>query len=199
MSESVRHRVEVASAMAWEALADAHVAQALAFISLFDDRFTLEEALMRYIREMDMGDTMAAAVRTRVLVTLEDDAQAPEPPLPIHPADETDAETVVSDDEEGSWKRFRPDTVMRGVFQRQRKREEVERLVELAIARAEEAVIQTHVDNAITFAALLEDSGSLSRGVEQYLDSLGVVGGRGQAIAQRTMARLAEVHLPRKA
>lgn len=184
--------------MAWEALADAHVAQALEFISLFEDRLPLEEALTRYIREMDMGDTMGATVRTRVLVTLEDEAKESEPPLPIHATDESGAEIAADGDDEG-WRRFRPDTVMRGVFQRQRKKEEIERLIELAIARAEEAVIQTHVDNAITFAALLEDSGSLSRGVEHYLDALGVVGGRGQAVAQRTMARLAEVHLPRKA
>ena len=84
-------------------------------------------------------------------------------------------------------------------MERQRRHEEVERMVELAIARAEEDIIKTHVDNAITFAALLEDMGPLSRGVEQYIASLNVVGGRGQAVLQRTMARLADVHLPRRA
>jgi len=197
MSESVRHRLDVATAMAWESLADAHVAQALEFISLFEDRMPLEEALTRYIREMDMGETMGSAVRTKVLVTLEDQGKPQNPPLPILSSEEVVEDVAATDDEEG-WKRFRPDTVMRGVFERQRRKEEVERLIELAIARAEEAVIQTHVDNAITFAALLESSGALSRGVEHYLDALGVVGGRGQAVAQRTMARLADVHLPRK-
>lgn len=191
----MRHRLEVATAMGWEALVEAHVKQALEFIDLFDDRMELEDALNRYIREMDLGDTMGSAVRTRVLVTIEDETD-PQAPVPIHAPDA--AAPNNDEDEEVSWKRFRPDVVMRGVIERQRSRDEIERLIELAIARAEEQVIQTHVDNAITFAALLEDSGSLSRGVDQYLSALNVVGGRGQAVLQRTMARLADVHLPRK-
>lgn len=180
--------------MAWEALVDAHVVQALEFISLFEDKLSLEEALNRYIREMDMGETMGSAVRTRVLVTIEDDPER-HGALPIHANDGAAAEAL---DEGEGWRRFRPDVVMRGVMERQRNKEEIERLVELAIARAEEAVMQAHVDNAITFVALLEDSGSLSRGVEQYIDALRVVGGRGQAVLQRTMAKLADVHLPRR-
>ncbi len=179
--------------MAWEALVEAHIAQALEFISLFEESLSLEEALTRYIKEMDMGDTMGAAVRTRVLVTIEDEAEADEPAVALRPAEETEVES-----DEG-WKRFRPDVVMRGVIERQRKNEAIDRLLELAIARAEEEIIKTHVDNAITFAALLEDSGSLSRAVQQYVSALNVVGGRGQTVLQRTMARLAEVHLPRKA
>ena len=193
----MRHRLEVATAMAWEALVDAHVEQALEFMALFADRFELEESIDRYGREMDLPDTMATAVRTRVLVTVEDQqAKRVEEPLPIRGDGEAGADDE-NENEEG-WKRFRPDLVMRGVIDRQRKNEETDRLIELAIARAEEQIIKVHVDNAITFAALLEDSGSLSRGVGQYLSALNVTGGRGQSVLQRTMARLADVHLPRK-
>lgn len=188
--------------MAWEALVEAHIAEALEFIALFADRLPLEDALNRYIREMDMGETMGAAVRTRVLVMSEEPAaEAPRPAVALRD-DDADAEIAAGggddDDEAVNWRRFRPDVMMRGVMERQRSRDEIERLVELAIARSEEAVIKTHVDNAITFAALLEDSGALSRAVEQYISALNVVGGRGQAVLQRTMARLAEVHLPRR-
>jgi hypothetical protein len=181
--------------MAWEALVEAHIQEALAFIALFEDRLTLEEALNRYIREMDLADAMGAAVRTRVLVTIEDEGPDALPTMPLRDADAPD-EPADGDEQEG-WRRFRPDVVMRGVMERQRGREEVERMVELAIARAEEDIIKIHVDNAITFAALLEDSGALSRAVEQYISALNVVGGRGQAVLQRTMARLADVHLPK--
>lgn len=188
----MRHRLDVATAMAWEALIEAHVIQALEFITLFEDRLSLEDALNKYIREMDLAETMAAAVRTRVLVTLEEDVQEDsDTPVPIRGDGDEDAAGE-------SWRRFRPDVVMRGVFERQRRNEEIDRLVELAIARSEEEIIKTHVDNAITFAALLEDSGSLSRGVSQYISSLNLVGGRAQAVLQRTMARLADVHLPRR-
>ena len=202
LSESARHRLEVATAMAWEALVEAHIQQALEFIALFEDRMPLEDALNRYIEEMDMGETMGAAVRTRVLVMTEDELEpeAPRPPVALTTSEgEGEGEEVLEVEGDGvRWRRFRPDVMMRGVFERQRSREEVERMVELAIARAEEDVIKVHVDNAITFAALLEDSGALSRAVEQYISALAVVGGRGQAVLQRTMARLADVHLPRR-
>jgi hypothetical protein len=194
LPESVRHRVEVAAAMAWEALVEAHSQQARDFVDLFEDQIPLEEALIRYLRDMDLSETMVSAVRTRVLVAVEDaDADKPEPQLTL-PAPPTTTEDEAGDDE--GWRRFRPDVVVRGVIERQKKNEEVERLVELAIARAEEEIIKTHVDNAITFAALLDEYGPLSRGVEHYIAVMNVVGGRGQAVLQRTMARLADVHLP---
>jgi hypothetical protein len=188
--------------MAWEALVEAHIGQALEFIALFEDRLALEDALNRYIVEMDMGETMGAAVRTRVLVMTEEREERNARPASVLRSADMDgapAELAIprSDDDGEGWRRFLPDAMMRGVFERQRGREEIERMVELAIARAEEEVIKVHVDNAITFAALLEDAGPLSRAVEQYISALAVVGGRGQAVLQRTMARLAEVHLPR--
>jgi hypothetical protein len=68
--------------------------------------------------------------------------------------------------------------------------------MKLALARAEEAVIATHVDNAITFAALLDPVMPLDRATQEYIDAVGLSGGRAQAVHQRTMARLADVHLP---
>ena len=168
---------------------ESHSAQASDFVALFAEHMPLEEALTRYIREMDLTDTMIAAVRTRVLVGIEDARPRPGiEGLTLRPE-------LGGESDEG-WRRFRPDVVMRGVIEWQKKNEEVERLVELAVARAEEELIKTHVDNAITFAALLDEYGPLSRGVEHYISVMGVVGGRGQAVLQRTMARLADVHLP---
>ena len=179
--------------MAWEALVEAHATQAREFVALFEDQMPMDEALLRYLRDMDLGDTMVAAVRTRVLVGIEDAQTRRDPDqLSIRPDGELASET--NDDDR--WRRFRPDVMMRGVIERQKKNEEVDRLIELAIARAEEEIIKTHVDNAITFAALLDEFGPLSRGVEHYIAAMNIVGGRGQAVLQRTMARLADVHLP---
>lgn len=192
LPETVRHRLEVAAAMAWEALVEAHTRQAREFVALLEEQMPLEEALNRYVRDMDLSDTMVAAVRTRVLVGIEDGTiKRAASSLLLRPEG---AEGVEGDDD--GWRRFRPDVMMRGVRERARKNEEVERIVELAVARAEEEIIKTHVDNAITFAALLDEFGPLSRGVEHYIAAMNVVGGRGQAVLQRTMARLAEVHLP---
>lgn len=181
--------------MAWESLVDAHVGHTLQFITLLRDRLPFEETLGRYLAEMDLTDSMATAVRTRALVNVEsaateDDAQQA---LPF-----TDAAALpaAGGDADG-WRRFRPDVMVREARQRQRRNDEIEGIIQLAIARAEEDVITTHVDNAITFAALLDEFLPLARAVEHYIGAVALAGGRAQAVYQRTMARLAEVHLPR--
>ena len=188
LPDSVRRKLEVATAMAWESLVDTHVGEATTFIALLAGRLPLEDALTRYLRETDLTDTMAVAVRTRVLLALEPDA--PADPAFAPPAIGPDGE-----DGEG-WRRFMPDNVVRGVRERQKRAEETERMVMLALARTEEAVIRTHVENAISFAALLENHLPLDRSVQHYLGAVLLTGCRAQVVFQRTMARLAEVHLP---
>lgn len=195
LPSSVRRRLEVATAMAWESLVDAHVGHTLQFITLLRDRLPFEESLGRYLSEMDLNESMATAVRTRALVNVEsaaaeDDAQQA---LPL-----TDAAALpdAGVDTDG-WRRFRPDVMVREARQRQRRNDEIEGIIQLAIARAEEGVITTHVDNAITFAALLGEFLPLARAVQHYIGAVALAGGRAQAVYQRTMARLAEVHLPR--
>jgi len=177
--------------MAWEELVTTHTQQALAFIDLLREHMTFEEALVRYLREMDLTEAIANSIRTRVLVALED-RPADQPKLQLHeePQDEN-----APDPGEG-WRRFSPGTVMKNVRERQKRQEEADRWVELAIARAEEAIILTHIDNAITFVALLDDEMSLGKAVQAYVGAVHLTGGRSQSVSQRTMARLAEVHLP---
>ena len=57
--------------MAWEALVESHVTEATAFINRLEDFSPVEESLTRYLREMDLTETMATAVRTRVLLGLD--------------------------------------------------------------------------------------------------------------------------------
>jgi hypothetical protein len=191
LPDNVRRRVEVATAMAWENLVATHVLHAGHFIHLFAESLPLEEALARYLIEMDIGDGMAAAVRTRVLVAIEESTRGGDPDAVALRSRQEEAP-----DEVEGWRRFRPDIVVRELVQRQRREDEVEAWVRLAIARAEEAIINTHVDSAITFAALLEEFLPLDRAVHHYLAAANLAGARAQTIHQRTMARLADVHLP---
>jgi hypothetical protein len=203
LPESLRSRLEVATSLAWEAVVDAHVAQALAVINLLDDRLPLEDALPRYLMEVDLNDAMTSAVRSRVLAASDAD---PVPDTDVEPtiAIRTDGEKDAGAADEGStdasaepgWRRFRPDIVVRDFRERQRRDEETESLIKLALARAEENVIATHVDNALTFVALLDDVVTLDRAVQVYLEAAALTGGRAQTVHQRTMARLADVHLP---
>lgn len=191
--EATRRKLDVTSAMAWESLVDAHVAEATQFVHLAAPYEPIEASLPRYLNEMDIQAPMVGAVRTRVLTALEE-----EPPVVsgdlFDNAPHTD--NAIDPDDDG-WNLLRsPQRVVRGVIRRQKRTEEYERLVQLAIARAEEHLIRTHIENAIGFVALLEDH-PFDRAIETYLTTVGVTGGRAQAVFQRTMARLADVHLGR--
>ncbi|HEX7089232.1 MAG TPA: hypothetical protein VF192_03805 [Longimicrobiales bacterium] len=202
LPEAVRRRLEVASATAWESLVEAHASHALRLIALLADRLPFDEAVTRYLREMEVSETMAAAVRNRVLVALEDAARPDDsrPSLQLfaapreeeEPHEEGNAATRLA----AGWRRFRPDVLMRGLKERHRRHDETEGWIRLAIARAEEGIISTHVDNAITFAALLDPHMPLERAIEEYNGALGLAGPRAQAVLQRAMARLAEARLP---
>jgi len=177
--------------MAWEALVETHARQALEFVRLFEDRMDLEAALLRYLREMDLNETIASATRSRVLIAYEAEPEPQAVQLQLH-ADEP----IELEPEEEGWRRFMPDAFMRDLRQRQRRNEETDQLLELSLARSEEETIKTHIDNAITFVALLEGYASMGRAVQHYLSAISLAGGRAQAVFQRTMAKLAEVHLP---
>ncbi|MGH7469754.1 MAG: hypothetical protein ACRENP_17530 [Longimicrobiales bacterium] len=191
--EAARRKLEVATAMAWEALTEEHQQQALDFIALFEGRLSFEEALVRYLREMDLAENIANTIRTRVLIALEDGLPASQRRLQLH--DDMPVETAPDDEDEG-WRRFRPDLMVRGVIERQKRNEENERFIELAIARAEESIIRRHIDNAITFAALLDGHEALGKAVLIYIGAIQLTGSRSQSVLQRTMAQLADVHLP---
>jgi hypothetical protein len=194
LPEGLRRKLDVTTAMAWEDLVDSHVAQATAFVLRLEDFIPIEETLTRYLREMDLTETMASAVRTRVLLGLEelDEVKNSSHATSGEPHD---GETEADDDEETVWDRFRPSAVVREVKERQRKGEELDRLTMLLLARGEDRVMETHVENAIGFAALLDGSMALDRAVQLYLGSVNLSGCRGQVVFQRTMARLADVHL----
>jgi hypothetical protein len=202
LGDGVRRKLEVTSALAWESLVDTHVEQATQFIHLLEDHEPVQQSLPRYLSELDINETMGAAIRTRVLVQLEDEAgpgprletDAREPARPLPSQEAADPERA---DDDSAWGLLRhPQRVVQDVIRRQRRNDEAERIALLALARAEEHVIRTHVENAISFVALLQDQMPMGRAVQEYLTSVGLSGGRAQAVFQRTMAKLADVHLP---
>jgi hypothetical protein len=197
LGDGIRRKLEVTSAMAWESLVETHVEQATQFIQLMQAHEPVQESLPRYLAELDLADTMGAAIRTRVLMRLEDEAVqgstdgAAGEPTPAATGPDHGRNV------DGGWALLRnPQRVVQDVIRRQRRNEEAERITQLALARAEEYVIRTHVENAIGFVALLQDQMPLDRAVQQYLASIGLTGSRAQTVFQRTMAKLADVHLP---
>ncbi len=201
--EALKRRVDVVTAMAWEALVDAYAHHALEFVEFLGNHIPFDQAAVRFIREMDIPPDIAAAVQTRVLAALDahvgegrlDPAAVPDAAVPDAAVPDAGSTAAGSTAPFEGWRRLRPDLVFRGVRRRQRRQGELERIVELALARAEEGVIRVHVDNAVRLAELLERHYPLRRGIEDYIDAFGLAGGRAQSVFQRGMARLADFRL----
>src|SRR5919109_2122102 len=141
LADGIRHKLEVTSALAWESLVDTHVEQATQFIHLLADHEPVQEALPRYLSELDLNETMGAAIRTRVLMHLEDEdaddasaaASERDGSIPLRPKHAADDEHA---DDDSAWSLLRrPQRVVQDVIRRQRRNDEAERIAQLALAR----------------------------------------------------------------
>ncbi|MGH7482856.1 MAG: hypothetical protein ACRELV_11930 [Longimicrobiales bacterium] len=188
LPEAIKRRLEVAVATASEALIETHVEFGVRFVLLMRDQMPFDQAVDRYIEEMDLTGTAATTARTRILVGLEE-AERGGPEI----ENGTGPGAGVG---RGGWGRFRPGRVVRDIRDRQRRLEELDTLLQLALAQAEDGIIATHIDNALDFVALLDEHMSMERAVENYLGEIGLSGCRAQTVLQRTMSRLADAQLP---
>jgi hypothetical protein len=75
-------------------------------------------------------------------------------------------------------------------LKRRRLSEEGRRRLLVALAKSEEAVLETHVRNALEVIATVGDELPLDRVLELYLEALEPGNGRAEIIARRVLARL---------
>jgi len=71
LPEALRRQMDVAAAAAWEALVEVHSGHALRFVALMAAHIDFDQAVDRYLDELDVRQPMASAIRSRVLVALE--------------------------------------------------------------------------------------------------------------------------------
>ena len=186
LSETLRRRVELATAVAQEHLLSTHADHALRLIQLVSDQVRFENALGIYIRMLRLSDDEARVITTRALAILgEQDMDATawqEPPEETEP------------DERSSPRR----TFLRLMRHRLRGRvkEELRRWVELAAARTEVALFHTHVENALNFVELLEKELQPAEAVELYLDALEVRESVAEMTYYAALGRIADEQLP---
>lgn len=194
LPSAVRRRLDVAAAAAHEALVDAHAQEALRLVAIVASDWSFSEALSYYFDELSITGQLATSVRNRALVRLEEERRfdAEEPSMVRRqPGGDDDGD----EDGRSTWDRLRPDRIIREMRQRQHRHGETERLAQLVLAQAEEAMLVVHVDNALDFVGLLDDEMSPDRAVSYYVDDIGVSGCRAQAVVQRAMARIADATL----
>jgi len=187
LSESMRRRVELAIAVAQERLLSTHVDHALRLIQLVGEQVPFENALGIYTRLLRLSDDEARVITTRALAILgeqagDSNAAWLEPVAAPEPAPEDDSRR----------------SLLRNMRQRLRGRvkDDLRRWVELAAARTEVAILNTHVDNALNFVELLEKEQPAAESVELYLDALEVRESVAEVTYYVALARIAEAELP---
>jgi hypothetical protein len=186
LPSELRRRLELAEATAREARLQTHADQAIDLVSILAPRMPFDEAIDRYVEIMDLSGDEEEVVRTRALASLSAKGMSDDLTRERH-------RTGHGLD----WRYATPLGAIRFVRRKIRRSAEEDLWMELAAARAEEALVATHVKHALIFAELLDSTAPPPRSVSFYLDRLGVPASRARATYQRALAVLSEVHLPR--
>lgn len=169
-----------------EARFETHAQQALNLVAVLAPRMPFDEAVERYLEVMGLTSDEAEVVRTRALVGLG--------------AAGVGAELSRERHRTGwglNWRYATPLGAVRFVRRQMRRNAEEDLWLELTAARAEEAIVRTHVRHALNFVQILGDFAPPPRSVSLYLDQLEVPAARARAVYQRTLAHVAETELPR--
>lgn len=182
----VRRRLELTVAAAIEARSDAHAQQALGLVAVLAGRAPFDEAVERYIDVMGLAATEAESVRNRALAALGDSD------LLDHLTHAPERAGWRLD-----WRYATPLGAVRFVRRQLRRNAEEDLWMELAAARAEEAVMRVHIRHALAFVQILGHIAPPTRAVTLYLDELSVPSVRARHVYQRVLARVAEQELPR--
>lgn len=75
-------------------------------------------------------------------------------------------------------------------FRRRRLSDEGQKRLVVALARAEETIIETHVENALDVIEAIGEEMPLDRALEVYLEALEENDQRSEIIARRVLSRL---------
>ena len=167
--------VRIAYAAAWEALIDTHTRQALQFVCEFASRVPVLEGMDLYFQVTAVPETMHEVVRSRTLTAL--DLESLPPLIEVPPLT--------------GWRRLRLDLVLEHGRYRRRYREKTLELARMVGARAAEALVATHVENAIGFTQLLRGTMPVNAAADHYLREFSLPASVSQMVMQRVQARVA--------
>jgi hypothetical protein len=187
MPPELSRRLERAEALAREALMDAHAELATDLVSILAPRMPFDEAIARYLETMQLEGEEKEAIGTRAVAILDEGELQ---------------EDMAREGTRGwgwDWRYATPLGVLRYIGRVQKRSNEEELWLELAAARAEEKLVDAHVEFALEFVNLMHEHqhADPTRAVAHYLERLDVPDLRARIVYQRVLARLAEDLLPR--
>jgi hypothetical protein len=173
--EALHLQVRIAYATAWEALIATHTSQAQQFLCEFASRVPVLDGMDLYFRVTAVPEAMQEVVRSRTLTSLELESLPSLTPMPVLTG----------------WQRLRFDLVLEQQRYRRRFQDKTLELARMVGARAAEAVVATHVENAIGLTRLLKGVMPVGQAGEHYLREFSLPSGVSQMVSQRVQARVA--------
>jgi len=172
--EALHLQVRVAYAAGWEALIDTHTRQALQLVCEFAPRICVLDGLDLYFQVTAVPEAMHEVVRSRTLTAV-DLKSVPQPTrLPALTG----------------WYRLRLDLVLEQQRYRRRHQERTLELARMVGARAAEAVVATHVENALELAWLLKAVMPVKAAADHYLREFNLPASVAQMVMQRVQAKV---------
>jgi hypothetical protein len=185
MPPELERKLERAEALAREALTDVHANLALDLVSILAPRMPFDDAIARYLESMELDGEEKEIIGTRA-VALMDEREV--------------QEDLAREGHRGwgwTWRYATPLGMVRYIRRQQKRSDEEELWLELAAARAEEALVEAHIGHASRFVEVMGDHADPTRAVALYVERLELPELRARMVYQRVMARLAEDLLPR--
>jgi hypothetical protein len=191
-SRATQRQIEHSTAVCQERLLATHVRHVLALVDLVSDELPFDDALDIYVRILRLTPEQARNIGSRALAELGRRS--------VH----ADTRVLKLEDtavEEEPDERVRPRR-SQIAFSRLRRRirgrvhDELRYRIDLAAARAEDAIFDTHVENALVFVKALAEGADAPEAVEVYLDTMMLPEGMGDVIFNRALRMIADESLP---
>lgn len=197
-SRALQRQVDLTTAVAQERLLATHVRHVLAMVDLVADRLPFDDALDIYVRVLRLSPEQARNVGSRALAELGKRERSGGRAVP-RDASVTDLDKEDREEEPPAHAtQGRSDAL----FSRLRKRvqgrvqEDLRYRINLAAARTEDDLLQTHVENALLFVKALDNQLSEPDAIELYLETLMLPEGAADVIYHRGLREIADQVLP---
>lgn len=197
-SRTLQRQIDLTTAVCQERLLNTHVRHVLALVDLVSDQLPFDSALDIYVRILRLTPEQARNVGSRALAALGKRAGLPDVTVGDldvmgESPDDRDEESEAASAGGGRFD---------AVFSRVRRRikgrvqEDLRHRINLAGARAEDDLFQTHVENSLIFAKALTEEMQLSDAVELYLETMVIPEGVSDVIFNRALRTVADDVLP---
>jgi len=198
-SRSVQRQVDLTTAVCQERLLATHVRHVLAMVDLVSDQLPFDDALDIYVRVLRLTPEQARNVGSRALAELGRRDAAAVGRAAARTAEDTRREAEDEPVPERKDGAPRSEALFARVRRRVRGRvqEDLRERINLAAARTEDDLLQTHVENGLLFVrALKNNDTSAPDAVELYLETMMLPEGTGDVIYHRALRTIADQVLP---